>query len=153
MTPLTTVAPATRTVSLRVIRSPPLAGSQLERNRAMATSRCILARMMTESASFMQVSDAHLQVHRQNRRRSASASVTRPSATPPRRASSSSESRSRRTVDFKLNVALDIRTKLGELAALQHQASAQHQHPKPKAVSLCLLRTILPRVMTATVQS
>ena len=29
------------------------------------------------------------------------------------------------------NVALDIRTKLGELA-LQHQASAQHQHPKPK---------------------
>jgi hypothetical protein len=28
-------------------------------------------------------------------------------------------------------VALDIRTKLGELA-LQHQASAQHQHPKPK---------------------
>jgi hypothetical protein len=30
------------------------------------------------------------------------------------------------------NVALDIRIKLGELA-LQHQASAQHQHPKPKA--------------------
>ncbi len=29
------------------------------------------------------------------------------------------------------NVALDIKTKLGELA-LQHQASAQHQHPKPK---------------------
>ena len=29
------------------------------------------------------------------------------------------------------NVALDIRTKLGELA-LQHEASAQHQHPKPK---------------------
>ena len=29
------------------------------------------------------------------------------------------------------NVALDIRTKLGELA-LQHQASAQHQHPKSK---------------------
>jgi hypothetical protein len=31
------------------------------------------------------------------------------------------------------NVALDIKTKLGELA-LQHQASAQHQHPKPKPV-------------------
>ncbi len=32
------------------------------------------------------------------------------------------------------NVALDIKTKLGELA-LQHQASAhwQHQHPKPKS--------------------
>ena len=29
------------------------------------------------------------------------------------------------------NVALDIKTKLGELA-LQDQASAQHQHPKPK---------------------
>ncbi len=29
------------------------------------------------------------------------------------------------------NVALDIKTKLGELA-LQHQASAQHHHPKPK---------------------
>ncbi len=29
------------------------------------------------------------------------------------------------------NVALDIKTKLGELA-LQHQASAQHQHPEPK---------------------
>jgi hypothetical protein len=31
------------------------------------------------------------------------------------------------------NVALDIKTKFGELA-LQHQASAQwqHQHPKPK---------------------
>ncbi len=31
------------------------------------------------------------------------------------------------------NVALDIKTKLGasELA-LQHQASAQHRHPKPK---------------------
>jgi hypothetical protein len=29
------------------------------------------------------------------------------------------------------NVALDIKTKLCELA-LQHQASAQHQHPKPK---------------------
>ena len=29
------------------------------------------------------------------------------------------------------NVAPDIKTKLGELA-LQHQASAQHQHPKPK---------------------
>jgi predicted GH43/DUF377 family glycosyl hydrolase len=29
------------------------------------------------------------------------------------------------------NVALDIKTKLGELA-LQHQASAQHQQPKPK---------------------
>jgi hypothetical protein len=28
------------------------------------------------------------------------------------------------------NVAPDIKTKLGELA-LQHQASAQHQHPKP----------------------
>ena len=31
------------------------------------------------------------------------------------------------------NVALDIRTKLGELALpVQHRASAQHQHPKPK---------------------
>ena len=29
------------------------------------------------------------------------------------------------------NVALDIKSKLGELA-LQHQASAQHQHPKSK---------------------
>ncbi len=29
------------------------------------------------------------------------------------------------------NVALDIKTKLSELA-LQDQASAQHQHPKPK---------------------
>ena len=29
------------------------------------------------------------------------------------------------------NVALGIKTKLGELA-LQHQASAQHHHPKPK---------------------
>ncbi len=75
MTPLTTAAAATRTV--RVIRSPP--GSQLERNRAFW-------RMI--SASFMQVSDAHL--HRRNRRRSAS--VTRSSATPPRRASSSSSS-------------------------------------------------------------
>ena len=75
MTPLTTVAPATRTV--RVIRSPP--GSQLERNRAF---------WHMISASFMQVSDAHL--YRQNRRRSAS--VTRSSATPPRRASSSSSS-------------------------------------------------------------
>jgi hypothetical protein len=75
MTPLITVAPATRTV--RVIRSPP--GSQLERNRAFL-------RMI--SASFMQVSDAH--PHRRNRRRSAS--VTRSSATPPRRASSSSSS-------------------------------------------------------------
>jgi hypothetical protein len=56
MTPLTTAAAATRTV--RVIRSPP--GSQLERNRAFW-------RMI--SASFMQVSDAHL--HRRNRRRSA----------------------------------------------------------------------------------
>ena len=72
MTPLTTAAAATR-----VIRSPP--GSQLERNRAFW-------RMI--SASFMQVSDAHL--HRRNRRRSAS--VTRSSATPPRRASSSSSS-------------------------------------------------------------
>ena len=75
MTPLTTVAPATRTV--RVIRSPP--GSQLERNRAF---------WHMIPASFMQVSDAHL--HRRNRRRSAS--VTRSSATPPRRASSSSSS-------------------------------------------------------------
>jgi hypothetical protein len=74
MTPLTTAAAATR-----VIRSPP--GSQLERNRAFW-------RMI--SASFMQVSDAHL--HRRNRRRSAS--VARSSATPPlaRRASSSSSS-------------------------------------------------------------
>ncbi len=45
--------------------------------------------------------------------------------------------------------------KLGELALrLQHQASAQHQHPKPNLgrsrMSLCLLRTLLPRVMTAT---
>ena len=72
MTPLTTAAAATR-----VIRSPP--GSQLERNRAFW-------RMI--SASFMQVSDAHL--HRRNRRRSAS--VTRSSATPPRRASSASSS-------------------------------------------------------------
>ena len=79
MTPLTTAAAATRTV--RVIRSPP--GSQLERNRAFW-------RMISSvtSASFMQVSDAHL--HRRNRRRSAS--VTRSSATPPRRASSSSSS-------------------------------------------------------------
>ncbi len=30
-----------------------------------------------------------------------------------------------------VTVALDIKTKLGELA-LQHQASAQHQHPTPK---------------------
>jgi hypothetical protein len=76
MTPLITVAPATRTV--RGIRSPP--GSQLERNRAFW-------RMI--SASFMQVSDAP-HPHRRNRRRSAS--VTRSSATPPRRASSSSSS-------------------------------------------------------------
>ncbi len=34
------------------------------------------------------------------------------------------------------NVALDIRTNLGELA-LQHQASAQHQHPKPKPAPGC----------------
>ena len=59
-------------------RPPP--GSQLERNRAF---------WHMISASFMQVSDAHL--YRQNRRRSAS--VTRSSATPPRRASSSSSSR------------------------------------------------------------
>ena len=76
-TPLTTVAPATRTV--RVIRSPP--GSQLERNRAFW-------RMIP--ASFMQVSDA--QLHRRNRLGRRSASVTRSSATPPRRASSSSSS-------------------------------------------------------------
>ena len=31
------------------------------------------------------------------------------------------------------NVALDIKTKLGELA-LQHQASAQHPKPKPDVV-------------------
>jgi hypothetical protein len=31
------------------------------------------------------------------------------------------------------NVALDIKTKLGELALQHHwQASAQYQHPKPK---------------------
>ena len=71
MTPLTTAAAATRTV--RVIRSPP--GSQLERNRAF---------WHMISASFMQVSDG--QLYRQNRRRLAS--VTRSSATPPRRASS-----------------------------------------------------------------
>ena len=45
------------------------------------------------------------------------------------------------------NVALDIKTKLGELALQHHdQASAQHQHPKPKPdqmMSLCLLRTLL----------
>ncbi len=53
------------------------------------------------------------------------------------------------------NVALDIktRTKLGELA-LQHQASAQHSFSillvNRNRMSLCLLRTLLPRVMTAT---
>ncbi len=55
------------------------------------------------------------------------------------------------------NVALAIKTKLGELA-LQHQASAQHQHPKPKpdvVVCTCVffgvkVRTLPPRVMTAT---
>ena len=38
------------------------------------------------------------------------------------------------------NVALDImiRTKLGELA-LQHQASAQHQHPKARSQRQCHL--------------
>jgi hypothetical protein len=54
MTPLTTVAPATRTVS-ETDKVP--SGSQLERNRAFW-------RMI--SASFMQVSDAHL--HRRNGR-------------------------------------------------------------------------------------
>ncbi len=50
------------------------------------------------------------------------------------------------------NVALDIKTKLGELA-LQHQASAQHQHPKPKPTGCrCVFfgPRLLPRVMTAT---
>ena len=50
------------------------------------------------------------------------------------------------------NVALDIKTKLGELA-LQHQASAQHHNPLVRnrsRMSLCLLRTLLPRVMTVT---
>jgi hypothetical protein len=81
MTPLTTVAQATRTV--RVIRSPP--GSQLDSERNRAFWRMI-------SVSFMQVSDAHLQVHRRNRRRSASVTRLGSSATPPRRASSSSSS-------------------------------------------------------------
>ncbi len=60
-------------VQIPIARGPPsrpLPGSQLERNRAFW-------RMI--SASFMQVSDAHL--HCRNRRRSAS--VTRSSATPP----------------------------------------------------------------------
>ncbi len=63
------------------------------------------------SASFMQVSDAHL--HRRNRRRSASVRY-------PEEANTG-------------NIALDIKTvtKLGELA-LQHQASAQHQQSKSK---------------------
>jgi hypothetical protein len=99
MTPLTTAAAATRRV--RVTRSPP--GSQLERNRAFL-------RMI--SASFMQVSDAHVCLSDGQD----SEAVEQLKAMYPQEAK---------------NVALDIRTKLGELA-LQHQASAQHQHPKPK---------------------
>jgi hypothetical protein len=65
MTPLTTVAPATRTVSVPLSESDKVPSRlpqvELERNRAFW-------RMI--SASFMQVSDAHL--HRRNGRRSAS---------------------------------------------------------------------------------
>jgi hypothetical protein len=101
MTPLTTAVAATRRV--RVIRSPP--GSQLERNR-------VFWRMI--SASFMQASDDIIQMI--GCLRDGKEAVEQLKAMYPEEAK---------------KVALDIRTKLGELA-LHHQASAQHQHPKPK---------------------
>jgi hypothetical protein len=126
-------------------RSPP--GSQLERNRAFW-------RMI--SASFMQVSDAHL--HRRNRRRSAS--VTRSSATPRRRASSSSESSSD-TADA--GAADDGDYELEERSAgnTPRRRFGPFFLPPPEGVE-CRLgssiiktaspkkRTLLPRVMTAT---
>ena len=50
------------------------------------------------------------------------------------------------------NVAPGIKTKLVSWHCNIKPLSAQpeHQHPKPKPMSLCLLRTLLPRVMTAT---
>jgi hypothetical protein len=116
-------------------------------SRLPARAECAFWRMTPSriSASFMRDSDAHH--HRRNRRRSAS--VTRPHATPgpglhwhvvpaPPQA---------------VTVAVDIKTKLGELA-LQHRANASSSAPasdfnRNRVLSVCLLRTVLlPRVMT-----